>query len=153
MMSSKFKNTIFNYLLLISIILLTPVTVSCHPEPLAPQEARVLIINPAAESILETNAVEVRAFIENFTIVNKVGQNNTPAMGHIIYYKDATPPMVQGKEALTAQGTYMISTGLSYTWTNVQAGKHIFWVQLVNNDNTPLEPPAAVNVPITIIQR
>ena len=117
-MSTKHKRITLNYLLLVSVMILISAFISCHPEPLAPQEARVLITSPAAESTLETNSIEVRAFIENFTIVNKDGQSNMPAEGHIVYYKDVTPSMEQGKEAFTADGTYVNSTELSHTWQN-----------------------------------
>lgn len=135
------------FLTSISLILLLT---ACHPEPVMPQDARILIIDPAAESTLATQTLTIKTFVERFSLVNKTGQQNVAGEGHIVYYKDVTPPMEQGKSALSADGTYAISTDTSHTWNNVPPGTHTFWVQLVNNDNTPLEPQAAVRVYVTV---
>ena len=70
--------------------------------------------------------------------------------GHIIYYIDVTPPMKAGEPALTASGTYFNTTDKVHVWENVSAGRHTFYVQLVNNDDTPLEPAAVVRAPVTV---
>jgi hypothetical protein len=134
----------------IPILLIFILAMGCHPEPVMPQTARVLIVDPSAESTLTTNDVTIKTFVERFNLVDNAGQQNSPGEGHIVYYMDVSPPMVQYKSALTKEGTYAISTETSYTWNNVQPGMHTFWVQLVNNDNTPLEPPAAVRIYATV---
>jgi hypothetical protein len=90
-------------------------------------------------------------YVDNFKLADKSGQANQSGEGHLIYYQDVTPPLVQGQSALSDEGSYFISTAKTYTWENMSAGRHNLWVQLVNNDNTPLEPPAAVRVPITVV--
>jgi hypothetical protein len=125
-------------------------SLSCRPEPTAPQEASVIIIEPQTGATLSTNTVTIKTFVENFELINKVGQNNSQTEGHIIYYKDVTPPLMQGKEALTGPDTYVISAESSHIWQDVPPGQHTFWVQLVNNDNTSLQPPAAVRTIVTI---
>jgi hypothetical protein len=132
----------------ISLIIL--LSAACHPEPVVPQDASVLIIDPAAESVTTANSITIKTFIERLNVVEKTGQQNKPGEGHIIYYMDVTPPMEQGKSALSDEGTYAISTETAHTWNNLKPGTHTFWVQLVNNDNTPLEPPAAVRVYVTV---
>ena len=136
--------------LLASVLLLLMPLTACHPEPVVPQDARVLIIDPAAESTLTTNAVTIKTFVERFSLVNRTGEQNVAGEGHIVYCMDSTPPLEQGKSAISENVTYAISSETSYTWNNVQPGVHTFWVQLVNNDNTPLEPPAAVRVYVTV---
>jgi hypothetical protein len=89
--------------------------------------------------------------VDNFTLVDSNGQANQSGEGHLIYYKDITPPLVKGKTSLTQPGSYAVSIEKSFSWNNIEAGPHNFWVQLVNNDNTPLEPPAAVRVPVTVV--
>jgi hypothetical protein len=126
---------------------------ACHPEPVMPQDATVLIINPAAESTTSSNDITIMTFVERFSLVDKAGQQKVPGEGHFVYYMDVTPPLEQGKSALSAEGTFAISTDTSYTWSNVQPGMHTFWVQLVNNDNTPLEPQAAVRVYVTVKEK
>jgi hypothetical protein len=135
--------------LIILLLLMVLPFAACHPEPVAPLDARIYIIDPAAESTIATNAVTIKTFVEKFNLVDKTGQPNSPGEGHIVYYMDVTPPLEQGKKALTADGTYTVSTETSYIWNNVSPGMHTFWVQLVNNDNTPLEPQAAVRVYVT----
>lgn len=133
--------------ILFSIILLLA---SCHSAVVTPQDARILIISPSAESTSNTDNVTIKTYVERFNLVEKIGQQNSPGEGHIVYYMDATPPIEQGVSALTTEGTYTISTEKTLTWNDVEQGKHTFWVQLVNNDNTPLEPAAAVRVYVTI---
>jgi hypothetical protein len=117
----------------------------------SPQDATVLIIDPAAESTISSDTITIRVFVERFGLVDKIGQQNSPGEGHVVYYIDVTPPMQQGESALSADGSYAMSAETSHSWNNVQPGTHTFWVQLVNNDNTPLEPPAAVRVYVTVI--
>ena len=151
------KSISLSFLTIFILILFFSVTLAaCRPEPLVPQTARVLIVNPGAESILETSDVTISTFIENFDLINSTGEvkkvhfDHSPLKGNIIYYKDVTPPINQGKNALTEEGTYVIANATSYTWKNVEKGKHTFWVQLVHQDNTPLQPPAAVRIFVTV---
>jgi hypothetical protein len=123
---------------------------ACRPEPVAPDDARVIILQPSSESILTSDSVTVRTYVEYFDVLDKAGQVSQPGEGHLIFYKDVTPPTIKGESALSLEGTYVISVQKSYTWPNISAGQHSFWVQLVNNDNTSLEPPAAVRVPVTV---
>ena len=130
--------------------LILPAFVSCRPEPVSPQEGRILILEPAADSRVSSPNITVRTYVEFFSLVDKIGQANLPGEGHIIYYMDVTPPLKKGESALTTEGTYFITKDKSHTWENVPAGAHTFWVQLVNNDNTPLEPASAVRSPVTV---
>jgi hypothetical protein len=136
----------------LAVILLFVVMVSaCRPEPVAPEEGQLLILSPSAESTLNSNTVTVSVYVDNFRLVDGTGRDNHSREGHLIYYKDTVPPLVKGKTSLTQQGSYTSSKEKSFTWNNVEPGPHNFWVQLVNNDNTPLEPPVAVRVPITVV--
>ena len=131
-----------NPVLLFPVLLVFAFLTACHPEPVVPQDARILIIDPAAESTRQAGAVTIKTFVERFELTDETG--------HIVYYMDVTPPMVQGETALTAAGSYAASTEKSHTWDNVPPGEHTFWVQLVNNDDTPLQPPQAVRVYVTV---
>jgi hypothetical protein len=78
----------------------------------------------------------------NFTVyADKIGKPAAPGEGHFIYYYDVTPPTDPGKPALTEKGTYAITADSIASWLGVLPGEYKVWVQLVNNDNTPLEPP------------
>lgn len=124
--------------------------ISCRPEPVMPDDARILILDPPAEANLPSGDVTIRTFVEYFKLVDKIGEINQLGQGHIVYYMDVNPPVVKGELALTDKDTFFTTTDTSHLWKNVPPGSHVFWVQLVNNDNTPLEPPAAVRVPVTI---
>jgi hypothetical protein len=124
---------------------------ACRPEPVASEEARLLVLDPSAEASLYSSEINVRTYVENFNLVKKIGQNPAFGEGHIIYYLDVTPPLIKGNSALTQEGSYVVSTQKSYIWHNVTPGSHNLWVQLVNNNDTCLEPAAAVRVPINVI--
>jgi len=142
------KSGIIIIVLLLSAFFL--IAISCRPEPVAPQEAYMYIVEPAPDSTISGDSVRILTYVQNFTVVDKEGQPNKAGEGHLIYYKDISVPLTSGKAAVTTEGTYVISTSTQHTWQNVKPGRHVFWVQLVNNDNTPLEPPSAVSVPVSI---
>jgi len=124
---------------------------SCRPvEPVFPLEPQVLLLSPADGSVFPPGSVTVRAYVENFNLVDKVGQANVPGEGHLIYYLDVLPPVAMNESAIPGSGAYAISTSLSYTWENLAAGDHILAVQAVNNDDTPIRYPSAVRVYVTI---
>ncbi len=117
-----------------------PVVVKSTVNVTSPAPA-VKIALPLNRATLPPGNITVAVQVNNFTLVNKIGQANAAGEGHILYYVDVVPPTDAGKPATTATGTYAAAADTSYTWNNVAAGTHTFWVQLVNNDNTPLAPP------------
>ncbi len=117
-------------------------------DPISPLEPVFFITSPASDSRLPAGPVEVVVFIENFQLMDKIGQANVPGEGHIIYYLDVLPPIFTGVTATAAGGTFVVSTARRYTWPDLRPGRHILSVQLVNNDNTPLRPPNVIHVDI-----
>jgi hypothetical protein len=85
--------------------------------------------------------IVISSDVHNFKIVDKIGYRTAPGEGHFIYYFNVTPPTIAGQQALTEEGTYAISVDSIASWLGVLPGEYKVWVQLVNNDNTPLEPP------------
>ena len=117
---------------------------SAEPEP------RVHIVTPDENASLPAGAVTVTAVPSNFTLSPQNGENGAPAGdGHIIYYLDVEPPATPGQPATTEEGTYQISDSTSFTWENVPPGEHTLAVQLVNADDTSLDPPVIDRVTIT----
>jgi hypothetical protein len=53
---------------------------------------------------------------------------------------DTTPPSNPAQPSIPTQGAYAATPSTTYTWRNVTTGGHTFAVELVNNDNTPLNP-------------
>jgi hypothetical protein len=86
--------------------------------------------------------INVSVGVSNFKpFADKIGQSSIPGEGHFIYYFNVNPPTTPGKPALTKKGTYAITADSIASWLAVLPGEYDVWVQLVNNDNTPLEPP------------
>jgi len=85
----------------------------------------------------------------NVTVV--VRMENPPPGSHLIYYRDAVPPSAEGIPALSAPGTWAVSAMAAYTWHGVSPGTHTFAVQLVNSDDTPLDPPVLDAVDVTAV--
>ncbi len=101
--------------------------------------------------------INVAVDVLNFKIVaDKIGQQAAPGEGHFIYYFNVTPPTTPGEPALTEEGTYAVTTDRIVSWLGVLPGEYSVWVQLVNNDNTPLEPPviagATLIVPVDAVR-
>lgn len=135
-------------LLLLPVIVLLP---SCREvAPLAPEEPIVVLISPNNGEVMNAGNVEVRIYLQNFTIVSNPGQDNQAGEGHIIYYLDISPPLKLGTPATTTPDTSAVSYETSYTWQNVPPGQHTFTVQLVNNDDTPLDQPVTVRASCTL---
>lgn len=106
----------------------------------------ILITMPLNVSDVPAGDITVSTLVSNFNLADKIGQMSASGEGHIVYYMDATPPILQSQPALTAAGTCVETIATSYTWHNVQGGFHYFSAQLVNNDSTPLFPAVTVTV-------
>ncbi len=89
--------------------------------------------------------VVVTLDISGFRVVNK-GSPNAPGEGHVIYYYGAQPATIPDRAAYTAEGTYYSTSANPFTWLEVTPGYKNFAAQLVNNDDTPLDPPVYAQI-------
>jgi hypothetical protein len=137
-------------LVLLLLSLLLPILLSCRAEPLAPEEPVVVLLSPSDGSTLASGDIEVHIYLQNFIMVENTGQPNKASEGHVIYYLDVSAPFQREDPATTTPGTFVAIARTSYTWPNVPAGPHTFTVQLVNNDDTPLQAPVAVRANVTL---
>ena len=78
------------------------------------------------------------------------GQTGQAPFGHLVYYLDVVPPTTTGQSAHSQTGTFFATTEATHTWTNITPGPHVFWVQLVNTDHTPLSPPVLANISLIV---
>jgi len=141
------KRSIFLLLLILAFILLP----SCRTAvPLAPEEPMVVLLSPNDGEILGSGDVQVRIYVQNFKMVGNSSQPNKPNEGHAIYYLDVNAPLKSSTPATTSPGTFVTSVETSHIWQNVLSGQHTFTVQLVNNDNTPLNQPVTVRANVTL---
>lgn len=117
----------------------------------APVQPSLKISSPADGSSLPQGQVTVTVQVSDFNIVNKEGQPAETDEGHVLFFLDVTAPTAPGHAATTERDTYASVAGTSYTWSSVPPGLHKLSAELVNNDNTPLEPPQVVEITVTII--
>jgi hypothetical protein len=136
--------------LFISIIVGMLITVwACSSAP-APTGPSIEITSPVDGSTISAGAIHLDAFVSNFTLANKVGQANFPDEGHINYYLDVAAPTTQGQPAIPLTGSVWAAAPISsYIFDNISVGTHTIYAELVNNDNTPLNPPVVAKVTFT----
>ncbi len=128
-----------------------PPPTSTTPPPTTTNSAAAVTITNWQQNAVAIDAdVMINVSVTGITLVDKAGQPNVPGEGHLVYYLDVTPPTAPGQPALTAPGTYAVSANASYTWPNVPDAVHRFYVQIVNNDNTPLNPPAIAEITLSV---
>jgi hypothetical protein len=106
-------------------------------------------INPADGTTLPPGNIVVEVQVENFIISQKdMGVINRLGEGHLIYYFDEEPPVDAGSPALTE--TSVVSADTRYLWKNVSEGKHTLAVQMVNNNDTPLDKPVTQTISLDV---
>ena len=118
--------------------------------PQAPEAPAVFITSPPFDGGVISGNVTIVVQVTHFSLATE-GSVNVPGTGHLVYYLDAAPPVARGQPAFTQPGTYAVSPSPLYTWTDVRPGTHTFAVQLVNPDNTPLNPPVIDAVDVTVV--
>jgi Domain of unknown function (DUF4399) len=121
-----------------------------------PETPTVRITSPANGATVEAGDITINADVQNFNIVDKQGQANVTGEGHVHFYMDVTPlPSAAGQPAIPTD-TAAVWAHVSddeHTFVNVTPGTHIFAVQLVNNDHTPVVPTVSDMVTITVTTR
>lgn len=111
----------------------------------------VKIISPLNRASLPIGSIAVSIQASNFNVVDKQGQPSVAGEGHIHYYLDVVPPTTPGQPAIPPSGAIWATTAnTSFTFNNVSAGTHTISVELVNNDHTPLVPPAVAKVVVVL---
>jgi hypothetical protein len=105
--------------------------------------------DPSATGISGYGFCAVLIDVTDFRLVDKAGDSNVQGEGHIHYYLDVEPPAEPGKPAFTEEGTYADTVETLYYWPEIGKGSHTFWVQLVNNDHTLLDPPVIASASVT----
>ena len=123
-----------------------PVLIALKPGATAP----TLTMLPLNEQSVETGNVTVSAMAFNTTLVNKIGQANVSSESHLLYFMDRDPIASPGQPAIPATGAYGVSANTTWTFSNVAPGTHTFSVELVNNDNTALNPVVSSKVTVTV---
>lgn len=108
------------------------------------------IDEPKEGATISTNMVSIKSNYTFFSVIAHIGNRNVQGQGHLIYFKDITAPTTLGRQITNQTGTTVQSANSIYNWTNLAPGRHKFSVELVNNNNTPLNPPVVATVTVTI---
>lgn len=111
----------------------------------------VFIIAPPFDGGILAGNVTILVEVTNFTLASP-GGTNVPGTGHLIFYMDVAPVAIQGYPAFTRPGSYTTSSATMHTWQGITPGTHTFAVQLVNSDDTPLDPPMVDAIDVTAVQ-
>jgi hypothetical protein len=107
------------------------------------------ITTPEQNSSLPPGNVVIELAVDGFLVnAGSMGVVNRTGEGHAIYYLDEEPPTDKGIPAITE--TCIVSSKLRKLWKAVPPGPHVFSVQLVNNDDTPLDPPVFRSVSVKV---
>ena len=117
------------------------------------QTPTLTITQPKDGATLTTDNVTVIVEVTDFNLVDKLGQSNVAGEGHIHYFLDYSAPTTPNQPAIPPSGIsvdWTATPDTSYTFDNVSAGSHTVYVELVNNNHTPLQPPVTANVTFTV---
>ncbi len=112
---------------------------------------RIKIINPTNGAIKKAGSITITASVSNFNVVDKQGTMAAVGEGHLHFYMDVQPPTDPTKPAIPPSGIWAHVSGASYTFDNVPVGLHTFYVQLVNNDHSPLSPGISDSIQVYVI--
>ena len=133
-----------------------------EPTPNTSGNPKVSIASPKDGDEVDINDVVVKVDVSGFTLTHKMGLEPVDGEGHLIYYvwngfgEDGTTyavPTTPGQPANSGGTGYVAvaSAEKENAWSAfVQPGRQVFAAQLVNNDNTPLEPPQVAKVTVTV---
>ena len=110
----------------------------------------IVIATPLQGASLPAGNITVTVQTSNFNIVDKQGQPPVANEGHVHFYLDVPPPTTPGQPAVPTSGVWAHVSGTTYTFPGVVAGQHTIYVQLVNNDHTPVIPLATSSITITV---
>lgn len=152
------NNTPFNPPVIVQSIITVPPAESKSPE------IRIISVQisfpisqfgtEVTQSPLPPLEVQVSASVHNIKLNDdNIGKQNVAGEGHIIYYLDVEPPTTPGQPATASAGTFIATTDDFHIWENVLAGTHTFSIQLVNNDNTPLDSPVIAQITTTLPEK
>jgi hypothetical protein len=144
---NKIRNYVSASFFVIVIFLSIMFTSCAAPSLLAPN---VKIVAPPL-NVYAVGDITVSVELNNFTIEPQQPKTNEDGKGHLHYFLDVDASTIRHYPVDAPAGTWTSSTATSYTWHNVGKGNHTISVELVNNDDSPLEPPVVSTIQVNVV--
>ncbi|HZD44060.1 MAG TPA: hypothetical protein VE134_08405 [Methanomicrobiales archaeon] len=118
------------------------------------------ITQPTNGSTIMGPTVTVMVNVTNIDLVDPIIATNVSSNllnhtleGHILYFLDYPPVTTPGQSSIppsSANVTWNMTAKTIFNFTNVSPGPHNVSVELVYNNNTPVQPPANASVDFTV---
>jgi hypothetical protein len=123
-------------------------TVTVVPEPGDP---RIVILSPLGGISLKAGDLTVSVEVNNFSL-SEANEESPPILneGQVFYFMDIQAPTDPGKQILPDSGVFASTTDTTYTFKNVAPGSHTIWVELANDDGTPLTPAVVATITVVV---
>jgi len=112
---------------------------------LSPQPA-LRIISPTTDAAISGGKTTVAVEVRNA----ELGAAARGKDFHLHYYLDAVIPTSPDQPAVSSTGTWASSTKTSHEWSIGSVGLHVLAVQLVTQDDRPLNPPVVAAVVVQV---
>jgi len=113
---------------------------------LSPQPA-LRIISPTTDAAISGGKTTVTVEVRNADLSSGAASAKSY---HLHYYLDATIPTAHDGSAIPATGAWASSTKTTHEWSITGAGLHVLAVQLVTQDDRPLDPPVVAAVVVQV---
>ncbi len=112
---------------------------------LSPQPA-LRIISPTTDAAISGGKTTVAVEVRNAELGAAARGKNF----HLHYYLDATIPTAHDGSAIPATGAWASSAKTTHEWSIGSVGLHVLAVQLVTQDDRPLNPPVVAAVVVQV---
>jgi hypothetical protein len=113
---------------------------------LSPQPA-LRIISPTTDAAISGGKTTVTVEVRNADLVSGAASAKSY---HLHYYLDAILPTASSQPAIPATGAWASSAKTMHEWSITGAGLHVLAVQLVTQDDRPLNPPVVAAVVVQV---
>lgn len=118
------------------------------------REPSVEMNAPGQGATVAPGNVQTSVLVAGIKLVDKLGEDKKKGEGHVIFYLDVDDLPTDPDEPafVDDEARFHATPTVSHTWSISQLGEHKLSAQLVNNDHTPLDPPATHSITIKVIE-
>lgn len=102
------------------------------------------ITSPHQGDTVKGSSVTLKVDVEDFKLVDKVGQTSQPGEGHIVYSLDPTSDAPDESSAVKETSDKEVK------WENLTPGEHTLVAQLASNNGSLIEPPVIQRITVMV---